>query len=71
MIVSESLDNVLIIIIDDHSRVTLQEIPNVSGSDFINACYIDVSIYVYMYDTGTSKRSNLVSFIVTVWLYSS
>ena len=28
---------------DDHSRVRLQEIPNVPGSDYINANYIDVS----------------------------
>ena len=47
MIVLESLYNVFIII-DDHSRVILQEIPNVIGSDYINACYIDVSIHVHV-----------------------
>ena len=29
--------------IDDHSRVRLQEIPNVPGSDYINASFTDVS----------------------------
>ena len=32
----------LAIAIDDHSRVKLKEIPNVPGSDYINANYLDV-----------------------------
>ena len=28
---------------DDHSRVKLQNDPNIPGSDYINASYIDVS----------------------------
>ena len=45
------LSNVMLIIFvlelaittDDHSRVRLKDIPNVPGSDYINANYIDVS----------------------------
>ena len=31
------------LLIDDHSRVKLIEIPGVHGSDYINACHMDVS----------------------------
>ena len=33
----------LIVLADDFSRVTLPAIAGVEGSDYINACYIDVS----------------------------
>lgn len=35
--------NIKIIFLDDHSRVILSEVPGITGSDFINASYIDVS----------------------------
>ena len=38
----------LSLIIDDHSRVRLEEIPNTPGSDYINANFIDVSI-IFLY----------------------
>ena len=32
--------------VDDNSRVCLNEIPRDTGSDYINASYISVSVYV-------------------------
>ena len=34
---------------DDHTRVVLKADPDVEGSDYINASFIDVSNYFYYY----------------------
>lgn len=36
-------------ITDDHSRVRLKEIPDMPGSDYINASHIDVSMNNFMF----------------------
>ena len=36
-------------VVDDYNRIKLREIPDIEGSDYINASYMDVSFFFVMY----------------------
>ena len=42
-------DTVCVASSDDSSRVVLEEIPDQEGSDYINACWMDVSLLSSLY----------------------
>ena len=48
--------NIIIIISDDESRVVLEELPGQTGSDYINASWINVTIDI-------SNKSTLLLFL--------
>ena len=40
----------ILYVVDDCNRIKLREIPDVEGSDYINASYMDVSFFCYVFN---------------------
>ena len=62
--------NIIIIISDDESRVVLEELPGQTGSDYINASWINVTIdisnkstlyYFYDYAQGYKHQNAYIA----------
>ena len=59
--------NIIIIISDDESRVVLEELPWQTGSDYINASWINVTIdisnkyYFYDYTQGYKHQNAYIA----------
>lgn len=53
---------------DDYNRVVLDQLPDVPDSDYINASYVDVSIYIQV-NTIINVSKRIIIFLLRPLLF--